>query len=82
MMGKRIATLGVGLVVLMIVSMVAFVRLNPPLLWDGHTENPFDNTIKIIAVKNNGYADISIDQVLINGNEAAKKVEVGVWRWR
>ncbi|MBP3966535.1 hypothetical protein [Paenibacillus lignilyticus] len=79
-MRKRSIKVGVCLIILILIGLYILVKSNPPLVSNGLTSNPNDNTYGIVEVQNVGFVDIVLKQVLVNESEEPKKVDLGVSR--
>lgn len=56
-----------------------YLKANPPLSSNGMTFYSDDETKRVVEIINNGFANIKINKVLVNGKKA-KKVELGASR--
>lgn len=81
-MGYRINSRYVLVVVVIFISIVGsivFFKTTSPLSSTGITFYDADETKRGVEIVNSGFANISIQKVLVNGNEA-RKVELGASR--
>ncbi len=58
---------------------VLYLKINPPLSANGITYYQDDKTKRVVQIVNSGFADITLNNVLVNGIKA-KKVELATSR--
>lgn len=77
-MKKAFLTVVVIISISIVISVVYFLK-KPPLSSAGITFYDADETKRVVEIVNSGFVSISIQNVLVNGNEA-RKVELGASR--
>lgn len=75
---KKIILL-IGIISILFVVSFIYLKSNPPLTVTGKTYYTYEETKRIVSIENNGFTDIKLKNVLVNGKKA-KNVELGVSR--
>ncbi|WLD94490.1 hypothetical protein [Alkalihalobacillus sp. AL-G] len=68
-------------IVIVVLGFTMFLKMNPPLHSSGQSLNKELNPFTFVAeIDNKGFADIKLKEILVNSNENAYKVELGISR--
>jgi hypothetical protein len=65
--------------VFIVLSIFIYIKVNPPLSANGVSSYSDNEMKRVVEIVNSGFANINIESVLVNGNEA-KTVELGASR--
>ena len=67
----------VGLMIVVIIGIIVWLRLNPPLDGSGFYRNP-DSTTIVIGLGNKGFGDIQVTEVLVNNGVTPADVKMQI----
>lgn len=76
--GMKMKKIIVGLIVVVMIVIIVWLRLNPPLENGSFYRNP-DSTTVVIDLGNKGFGDIQVTEVFVNNGETPSDVKMQIF---